>query len=93
MQICLHCGHTEYEHNWPTNTYQEMVAERVRKETYAYCPICGSDDLADAVACEHCGEYVAADDTSYRINPETDEELRVCSNCADEFAEKEEAIE
>lgn len=51
-------------------------------ERISVCPVCGSDDISDAVKCDICGEYFDSDEAYYA------DIYRVCPVCKDKAEKK-----
>ncbi len=72
MILCNRCRNTMSEADLEENRDREMV-----------CPICGSDDLSDAVLCQLCKKWTAEDKcqsyTSYLTLPPRN--VNICADC------------
>lgn len=59
--------------------YETGVGYYPHYEHFNVCPVCGSDEIDEAVRCENCGEYVFID-SAYL----TDRLEYLCMDCKEE---------
>lgn len=72
MLICLDCKEV-FSADDLAETYEFHGDYR---EKFTACPVCGGDDIVDAIKCPECGEWYSYEDNSH---------MDMCDKCVEEY--------
>lgn len=53
MKVCSNCGYVSS--SWPySRDVLDIIDGRLYKESFMFCPECGSTEIVEAAQCDHC---------------------------------------